>query len=105
MFGALIDCEVAQPLEERLRAHLDGCVECRSGWSAYERAMRLVQGVPREQAPPHLAKSIMRRLRRRRYFCHRSSEALQWNSRLPVEVIIPLLLAAGIAVWIMLSAL
>ena len=67
LFGALVDEELPKKDELRLRSHLDSCVDCRSGWQRYERAVKVVRGVQREKAPPALASTILRRVRRNRF--------------------------------------
>lgn len=104
LFPALIDQELAEQDQARLRQHLDGCGECREGWERYERAVTRVRSVGRERAPAGLASLIVRRVRRRRSFGLRSLVLAQAHYRVPFEVIIPLLLGVLVATVLLLAS-
>jgi anti-sigma factor RsiW len=104
LFPALVDEELGRREETELRAHLDGCAECRQGWDRYERAVSLVRKVNREKAPASLASAILRRVRRRKSHLFRRAQALQLAYRVPVEVVIPILVAAMIAALFLLGS-
>lgn len=104
LFGALVDEELARRDELRLLTHLDSCVDCRSGWQRYEKAVKTIRGVEREKAPPALASQILRRVRRRRIQGARALHLAHLQYRVPVEAIIPVLLGILVAVMLMLMA-
>jgi anti-sigma factor RsiW len=97
MFPALVDDELDGDLVTNLRAHLEICDECRSGWKRYERAVALVRQVPREKAPEALTAVIMRRIRRRKSAMLRREHVLALAYRTPYGVVIPIILAAAVA--------
>lgn len=94
LFPALIDEELADKEASRLKAHLDGCSECRAGWDRYARAVTLVRKVEKEKAPPALASNILRRVRRRRFSGLRVLDRAQADYRVPYEVFLPVLVGA-----------
>lgn len=101
LFPALIDQELPEPETSRLQEHLEGCDTCRTGWEQYARAVDRVRGVPRERAPDALASVILRRARRKP-FSVRATLA-QAHYRVPYEIVIPLLLAMGVAAVLILG--
>jgi anti-sigma factor RsiW len=105
LFGALLDGEISTSQEEGLRAHLSGCVECRTGFDRYERAISLVREVGREHAPEGFATTILRRVRRRRRLSHfNGARLLEVTSTPAAEVMIPVLIAAAVAALIIFAA-
>ena len=102
LFGALVDMEIPAPEEARLRSHLSRCVSCSQGWVRYEATVHQVRDLPRERAPMSLAGVIVRRERRRAF--SRRMRLLQLQNRLPVELILPLLIAAAVVVLMALWA-
>jgi len=104
LFPALIDQELADREAARLKAHLDGCVECREDWDRYSRAVTLVRKVEREPAPPALTSTILRRVRRRRFRGLRALEFFDSNYRFPYEVLLPILLAALVAALLLFAS-
>ncbi|MBX5482343.1 MAG: zf-HC2 domain-containing protein [Myxococcaceae bacterium] len=104
LFGALIDDELPKREALRLRSHLDACVDCRSGWERYERAVRIVRGVEREKPHPALATLILRRVRRRRIHGARALHLSHVHNRVPVEAIIPVMLGIAVAAVLILMA-
>ncbi|ATB48993.1 transcriptional regulator [Corallococcus macrosporus DSM 14697] len=104
LFLALADDELPAPKAQEVRTHLDGCEDCRQGWQRYSSTVQRLQRVAREQAPPALASLVMHRVRRKRRFGLRGLHTAHMNHRLPVEVLIPLLLAAAVAAFLMLVA-
>lgn len=103
LFGAFVDDELGEGEERELRAHLDGCHECRTGWQSYERVVKGARGLDKLRAPPSLATLIARRVRRRR-FGSRALHLTQAHYRLPAEIILPILLAAAVAAMLFFSA-
>jgi predicted anti-sigma-YlaC factor YlaD len=104
LFPALIDAELDTSQELGLRSHLDGCDECRGGWSRYERAVEMVRGIERKKAPPALATQILRRVQRKKPRGLRAIANVHSQYRVPYEIIIPILLAALAAAWIVALA-
>jgi anti-sigma factor RsiW len=104
LFLALADEDLPAPQAHAVRSHLDGCDECRQGWDRYERTVRRVRGVGREKAPPALASLVMGRVRRQRRFGLKGLHLAHANHRFPVEILIPLLLAAAVAAFLVMSA-
>lgn len=92
LFGALVDDELPKKEVLRLRSHLDTCNDCRVGWERYERAITVVRHVEREKAPPTLASTILRRVRRRRIQGNRALHLAHLQYRVPVEAVIPVLI-------------
>jgi anti-sigma factor RsiW len=69
----------------------------------YRSAVKALKSLPKERAPDALASLIVRRAKRRR-FNFRSLAMHEVAYRVPVEVIIPLLLAAVVAAFLLLAA-
>jgi hypothetical protein len=103
LFGAWVDAELGDQEELGLRAHLDDCADCRTGWQRYERVVKGARNLEHIQAPPRLATLIARRVRRRR-MGGRALHLAHAHYRLPAEVIIPILLAAAVAALLFFSA-
>jgi predicted anti-sigma-YlaC factor YlaD len=104
LFGARVDEELPRREEEKLCAHLDACVDCRAGWERYARAVTVVRRARREKAPPGLARTILRRVRRRRIDGLRGVHRAHLDYRVPVEAAIPVLVGIAVAVLLMLLA-
>ncbi|XXF80544.1 zf-HC2 domain-containing protein [Myxococcaceae bacterium GXIMD 01537] len=104
LFLALADEELPPPEARAVKTHLEGCEDCRAGWERYEGAVRRVRGVEREQAPPALASLVMTRVRRRRRFGLKGLYHAHAQHRLPVEILIPLLLAAAVAAFLLMAS-
>lgn len=104
LFLALADDDLPAPQARAVRTHLDGCEECREGWDRYSRTVQRVRGVEREKAPPALASLVMGRVRRQRRFGLKGLHLSYAQHRFPVEILIPLLLAAAVAAFLVMSA-
>lgn len=104
LFFALADEELPEPQATAVRSHLDGCEECRAGWVRYEKTVQRVRTVEREKAPPVMTSMVLNRVKRERRFGLRKLHLAHNYHRVPVEVLIPLLLAAAVAAFLMLSA-
>jgi len=104
LFFALADEELPEPQAMAVRSHLDGCDECRAGWDRYAQTVQRVRKVEREKAPPLMASMVLNRVKRERRFGLRKLHLAQNYHRVPVEVLIPLLLAAAVAAFLVLSA-
>ncbi|MCE9672960.1 zf-HC2 domain-containing protein [Myxococcus stipitatus] len=105
LFLALADDELPAPQAQAVRTHLDGCDECRHGWEGYSRTVRRLQSVEREKAPPAMASLVMTRVRRQRRFGGlKGLHMAHMHQRFPVEILIPLLLAAAVAAFLVMAA-
>ncbi len=104
LFLALADDELPAEKAQAVRTHLDGCGDCQAGWQRYERTVQALRGVEREKAPPALASRVMTRVKRQRRFGLKGLHLLHAQHRFPVEVLIPLLLAAAVAAFLVMSA-
>ena len=102
LFVAAVDEQLGLPEVQRFEHHLQGCADCRAGWNRYAQTVQRVRELPRERAPEALASLIARRLKRKRPLLQRTLS--QANHRVPVEIIVPLLLAVVVAVLILLWA-
>lgn len=80
---------------------LAGDAELRERFGRYQRAVGLLGASPRERAPEALATTIMRRTRRRRVNLRRR-EAQAY--RFPAEIVIPLLMAALVALFMVVAS-
>ncbi len=100
LYAALVDAELQGDLLAQMRAHLDSCRECREGWTKYSRAVEKVRKAPRSRAPGSFATAVKVRVLRR----HRGLRGLAHVHavhRMPVEILIPIMLAAVIAALVM----
>ncbi|AFE04755.1 zf-HC2 domain-containing protein [Corallococcus sp. CA054B] len=104
LFLALADEQLAAPQEQAVRSHLDGCEECRQGWDRYARTVERVRTVEREKAPPALASLVAARVRRQRRFGLKGLHLAHAQHRFPVEILIPLLLAAAVGAFLLMSS-
>ncbi len=105
LFFAFADDEIAQTEEARLRDHLSDCGDCRVRWDRYAKTVRVVKELSRERAPPALASMIVRRARRnRRMFGTRGLTLAHAHYRVPVETIIPVLIGAMVALFLVMLA-
>ena len=105
LFGPFIDGEIAPAEAADLRQHLSGCVECRSGFDQYEKAVTLLRDTGREHAPEGFATTVLRRVRRRRRQSRFAGGRLIELNPIPAaEVIVPILIAAAVALLIVVAA-
>ena len=104
LFIALADEELPAEQARQVQSHLEGCGECQRGWQAYAGGLRRVRQVERQRAPATLASSVMTRLKRERRSGLRRLHLAHAHYRLPVEIIIPVLLAAAVAAYFFLLA-
>lgn len=105
LFGPFIDGEIAPGEAADLRAHLTGCVECRSGFDEYEKAVTLLRDVGRERVPEGFATSVLRRVRRRRRQSRfAGGRLIELNTIPAAEVLVPILIAAAVAAVIIVAA-
>lgn len=60
--SAYLDGELSAAESAELRAHLDGCAQCRADFESLRRTAEGVKALPRSAAPPDLRQKIMARL-------------------------------------------
>lgn len=104
LFLDALDDELESQEQQRLRAHLDDCADCRQGYQRYARTVDTLRKVRREKAPPTLATMILRRVRRRRLFGQKGLHLAHAHYRVPAEAIIPVLLGVLVAAFLVLIA-
>jgi len=104
LFLALLDEELPGEEARRVQAHLEACRDCQAGWTGYRSTVERVRALEREKAPAALASRILLRVQKRRTQGLRALHRTQVEQRLPVEVLVPILLAAAVAAWVMLAA-
>ena len=104
LFIALADEELPAEQARQVHSHLEGCGECQRGWQAYAGTLARVRGVERQRAPGSLASSVLTRVKRERRSGLRRLHLAHVHYRLPVEILIPVLLAAAVAAYLLMSA-
>jgi hypothetical protein len=102
LFVDAIDEELACEDERPISKSLTERPELQAQFSRYRDVVKLLREAPRTPAPPALAATILRRARRRRF--HTRTAELVEQYRVPAEVILPLLLAAIVALAMFLGA-
>lgn len=100
LFVGAVDGALAEPERSALASELAGDPALQAKFAQYQRAIALLKDAPREKAPEGLASLILRRTRRRR-FGLRSREL--HDARFPAEVIIPIVIAALAALYVLLA--
>ncbi len=105
LFFAFADDEIAEGEELKLRDHLTDCVDCRGKWDRYARTVQVVKTIEREKAPAALSSVIMRRARRKgRPSSPKGLQLAYAHYRFPVETIIPVLIGALVAAFLVMLA-
>jgi anti-sigma factor RsiW len=104
LFIALADEELPAEKAQAVRTHLDGCGECAQGWQRYSATLIRVRNVEKQKAPPALASLVMTRVKRQRRFGLKRLHQMHAHYRLPVEILIPLLIAAAVGAFLIMSA-
>lgn len=102
LFVEAVDDALPPADAARLESELAADEALKGDYERYQRAVKLLRNEPKEKAPEALASAILRRTRRRR-FSLRTAQ-LHEAHRFPAEVIVPLLLAAVVAVMILMAA-
>jgi anti-sigma factor RsiW len=103
LFIALADEELPATKAEAVRTHLDGCGECQQGWQRYSNTVLRLRQVEKQKAPPALASRVMTRVKRQRRFGLKGLHLAHAHYRLPVEILIPLLLAVAVGAFLLMS--
>jgi anti-sigma factor RsiW len=104
LFIALADEELPAEKVQAVRSHLDGCGECQQGWQSYSSTVLRLRQVEKQKASPALASMVMTRVKRQRRFGLKRLHLAHAQYRFPVEVLIPLLLAAAVGAFLIMSA-
>lgn len=99
LFMGAIDDALSDQDVEKLERELETSPDLNDKFERYQRTVRALQRVPREQAPEALATLIMRRSRRRRAFNHRALLEAQTYYRVPAEVMVPIIVAALVVAY------
>ncbi len=84
---------------KELEARLQDLPELRQAFDRYSHTVARLRSLPREKAPPALSRLIMRRVRRRRFFSSRSLHTTYAHFRVPAEALVPILVAALVALY------
>ncbi|MDP3234651.1 MAG: transmembrane transcriptional regulator [Myxococcales bacterium] len=103
LFLGAVDDALDSSDAESFRQVLAGDAELKVRFEKYTGAVKALKELPREKAPASLASTILRRTKRRRSM-FRSMAEHEASYRVPVEVIIPLLLAAVVAAFLLMAA-
>jgi hypothetical protein len=103
LFLGAVDGSLEMADEAAFREVLAGDAELKLRFEQYTLAVKTLKELPREKAPAALASMILRRTRRRRSLL-KSLASNEATYRVPVEVIIPLLLAAVVAAFLLMAA-
>ena len=101
LFAGAVDEALPDRDAVLLKAELDADPELKQRFEQYEHAVKLLRKAPREKAPDALASMILRRTRRRRFGLRLAK--LHDAHRFPVEIIIPILLAAMVALFLLVA--
>ena len=103
LFIGAVDDSLESGDAELFQQVLKGDAALQARYERYQLTVKSLKALPREKAPPMLASMIMRRTKRRRSMLRHLAEHEALN-RFPVEVIIPLLLAAVVALFLLVAA-
>lgn len=101
LFVGAVDGALAEKDSSEFDAELEADPKLKAQFANYQRAIALLKDAPKEKAPDALASLILRRTRRRR-FSTRTREL--YNARFPAEVIVPLIIAALVAMFMLLAS-
>lgn len=102
LFVGAVDGALAEKDSSALDTALAENPELKERFKKYERAISLLRDEPKHKAPDALSSLILRRTRRRR-FQLRSREFPQFSA-FPAEVVVPMLIAALVALFMMLAS-
>lgn len=101
LFVGAVDRALPPEQAKELETELSQDPALKAKFEKYQRAISLLKDSPREKAPDALASLILRRTRRRR-FQGRNRELT--HSRFPIEVVVPLLIAALVALFMLFAS-
>lgn len=100
LFSAYVDQELPPPELERFVAHVEACDGCMEGLERFERTVEQVRQVPRAQAPNAFTRQVLRRVKHRKRRAASVLPFLDGSLHLPAEAIIPIVIAAAVALLI-----
>jgi len=98
LFSAYVDADLEPPALERFVAHVEHCDDCLGGLERFQATVDAVRALPRERAPRTLARQVLRRVSKRGR--RNAMGPMLDGFRVPAEVILPIVLAAAIALLI-----
>jgi anti-sigma factor RsiW len=101
LFVGAVDDALPGADASQFDAQLTENPELKARFAQYQRAIALLKEAPKEKAPDALASMILRRTRRRRFQLR--SREIQ-NFRFPMEVVVPMLIAALVAMFMLLAS-
>ena len=101
LFTGAVDGALAEKDASEFDAELAANPELTAQFAKYQRAISMLKETPREKAPDALSSLILRRTRRRR-FANRTREIQ--HAHFPAEVVIPMIIAALVAMFMLLSS-
>ena len=101
LFLGAVDEALSKDEEALFATELEADAALKARFDAYRGAVRSLRQSPKERAPDGLASLILRRSRRR-FHLKRGDEEVAF--RVPAEVLIPLLLAALVALLMLLAS-
>lgn len=101
LFVGAIDGALAEPEANEFDAQLAADPQLKARFAKYQRAIAALKQAPKERAPDALASMILRRTRRRRFQVR--TRELQ-NAHFPAEVVVPMLIAALVAMFMLLAS-
>jgi len=100
-FVGAVDDALPEGEANEFDAQLDENPELKARFAKYQRAISLLKDAPKEKAPDALASLILRRTRRRRF--QLKTRELQ-NAHFPIEIVVPMLIAALVAMFMLLAS-
>lgn len=100
LFSAYVDQELPPPELERFVAHLESCDGCMEGLERFEETVEQVRGVARIQAPSAFTRQVLRRVKHRKRRAAAVLPFLDGSLHLPAEAVIPIIVAAAVALLI-----
>jgi anti-sigma factor RsiW len=101
LFVGAVDDALPERDSKAFASELDENPELKARFAKYQRAVSLLKDAPKEKAPDALASMILRRTRRRRFQLR--TREIQ-NAHFPVEVVVPMLIAALVAMFMLLAS-
>lgn len=101
LFVGAVDDALPERDSKAFASELDENPELKARFAKYQRAVSLLKDTPKEKAPDALASMILRRTRRRRFQLR--TREIQ-NAHFPVEVVVPMLIAALVATFMLLAS-
>ena len=100
LYSAYVEHELPVGELEKLVAHLESCDGCTVALERFEASFDAVRQLPRERAPANLSRQVLRRVRHRNRRRAAVLPYLTGQFHLPAEAIIPIVVAAAIALLI-----